>query len=293
MDIIKYDVFTSTVNKGNPVGIIPHGDEYDDEMKQKIAYIVGYNECCFICKSDVADYKLRYFTPGYETPLCGHATIGTMKYIIDCLCLNNDIDLKIETGAGILDIHYNYDADEILMEQANATFTPFEGNKERLLNAIGLSVEDLDTRYPIVYGSTGSWTTLIPIKTLDSFNRMKPNNSIFPSILKEMPRASIHPFTLECYDQKSDMHGRHFSSCYSGTIEDSVTGTASGVMSAYYLKYIKCSNEVDIMIEQGNEINKEGYVHGYACSDNNEIRVKISGTAVKSKVFKIDLTETV
>ena len=290
MEIIKYDVFTLTVNKGNPVGIIVDGDKYDDEIMQKIACIVGYNECCFICKSDVADYKLRYFTPGHETPLCGHATIGTMKYIVDCLGINNDLDFKIETGAGILDIHYNYDADEILMEQANATFTPFEGNKEQLLNAIGLEIEDLDTRYPIVYGSTGAWTTLIPIKTLDSFQKMKPNNDLFPAILKQMPRASIHPFTLECYDQKSDMHGRHFSSCYSGTIEDSVTGTASGVMSAYYLKYIKGSDEVDLMIEQGNEINKEGYVHGYAFRNNDEIEVKISGTAVKSKVFKIALT---
>ena len=30
------------------------------------------------------------------------------------------------------------------------------------------------------------------------------------------------------------MHGRHFSSAYAGTIEDPVTGTASGVMGAYY-----------------------------------------------------------
>ena len=59
---------------------------------------------------------------------------------------------------------------------------------------------------------------------------MKPNNEMFPSVLKEIPNASIHPICLETYDELAQMHGRHFSSAYAGTIEDPVTGTASGVM---------------------------------------------------------------
>ncbi|MFJ6208433.1 PhzF family phenazine biosynthesis protein [Lysinibacillus sp. NPDC092081] len=34
------------------------------------------------------------------------------------------------------------------------------------------------------------------------------------------------------------MHARHFSSPYSGTIEDITTGTPSGVMGAYFAEYI-------------------------------------------------------
>ncbi len=61
---------------------------------------------------------------------------------------------------------------------------------------------------------------------------MKPKTNLFPSILKEVPNASIHPFCLETKKQHTHIHARHFSSPYSGTIEDPATGTTSGVMGA-------------------------------------------------------------
>ncbi|MGC5323847.1 hypothetical protein [Brevibacillus sp. SYSU BS000544] len=60
---------------------------------------------------------------------------------------------------------------------------------------------------------------LIPAKKLDSFQRKKPDNALFPSVLGSMPKASVHPFCLETYDPNAQMHGRHFSSPFSGTVE--------------------------------------------------------------------------
>ena len=82
----------------------------------------------------------------------------------------------------------------------------------------------------------------------------------FPSVLKEIPNASIHPICLETYDELAQMHGRHFSSAYAGTIEDPVTGTASGVMGAYYAEYLEkdFEHELGLIVEQGQEINKDG-----------------------------------
>ena len=182
MRIIKYDVFTQTVDKGNPVGIIADADSFSPETMQQIAHDVGYNECCFVCSSETADYRLRYFTPGHETPLCGHATIGTMKYLTEILGLADNHDFKIETGAGILNIHYHHASNEIRMEQANAQFLPFSGDPTALLKAIGLEYTDLDERFPIVFGSTGSWTTIVPIKSLARFPAMQPDNKEFPDI---------------------------------------------------------------------------------------------------------------
>ncbi|UPW85422.1 PhzF family phenazine biosynthesis protein [Lysinibacillus sp. Ag94] len=90
----------------------------------------------------------------------------------------------------------------------------------------------------MVYGSTGIWTLLVPIKNLSYFEKMTPQTTDFPDVLKEMPKASVHPFCLKAFDKYADMHARHFSSPYSGTIEDIPTGTASGVMGAYFANYI-------------------------------------------------------
>ncbi len=111
---------------------------------------------------------------------------------------------------------------------------------------------------------------------------MKPQNEDFPSILKEIPKSSVHPFSLETYDEEADMHARHFSSPYSGTVEDAVTGTASGVMGAYYAEYIRKDRKeaLKLVVEQGNEIGKNGRV-GVQVSENGELyNVQITGSAV-------------
>ena len=120
---------------------------------------------------------------------------------------------------------------------------------------------------------------------------MKPNNEVFPSVLKEIPNASIHPICLETYDEKVHMHGRHFSSAYAGTIEDPVTGTASGVMGAYYATYVEkdFDHEMELIVEQGQEIHKDGRVTVYITKDveSEKLQIDIAGTAVYVKEFEV------
>lgn len=105
-----------------------------------------------------------------------------------------------------------------------------------------------------------------------------------------MPKASIHPFCLETYDNTADMHARHFSSPYSGTIEDPVTGTASGVMGAYYARYIdKLSDQLELLVEQGQEMDKTGRVHVSVTKNHDSHEVEITGTARFVREFDIDI----
>ena len=84
------------------------------------------------------------------------------------------------------------------------------------------------------------------------------------------------------------MHGRHFSSPYSGTIEDPVTGTASGVMGAYHLNFISHRRSKSIIIEQGQEMGRNGFVTVNVLKSDKDILVEIEGTGVFVK--EIELT---
>jgi PhzF family phenazine biosynthesis protein len=221
--------------------------------------------------------------------LCGHATVAAISALIERKGEIGSIKWIVETLAGIIDVEYNSENEEVTMTQVDAEFAEFTGNKEELMKTLDLSEKDLDDRYPIMYGNTGTWTLIVPIKSLNSFHKMHPHNSDFPKVLKENPHSSIHPITLETFNKNNHMHGRHFSSCYSGTIEDPVTGTASGVMSAYYIKYIEPISAIEILIEQGQEIGKDGLVYAWAEKYNNGIKVRIAGTAVKVKQFEITI----
>ncbi|MNO82825.1 putative isomerase YddE [compost metagenome] len=143
-------------------------------------------------------------------------------------------------------------------------------------------MNELEENMPIVYGCTGAWTLLVPIKSIDSFNKMKPINSLFPEILSQLPKASVHPFCLQTLDPHALMHARHFSSPFSGTVEDPVTGTASGVMGAYYLRYIDPHlDSIQFDVEQGLEIGRDGKVNVEVYrNESDTMDVFISGTAV-------------
>ena len=145
---------------------------------------------------------------------------------------------NFETLAGILTVHYNQEQQEVEMAQAPAEFITYNGNVDELAKSIGITSDDIATEYPVLYGSTGIWTVILPIKSLETFSRMKPDNQQFKNILTQIPTASVHPICMQTYDKTCAMHGRHFSASQSGTVEDPVTGTASGVMGAYYINYV-------------------------------------------------------
>jgi PhzF family phenazine biosynthesis protein len=281
--VLHYDAFSAVVNKGNPAGIVLNADDFTEQEMQSIARSVGFNETVFVMKSNHADVRLRFFTPGHEINLCGHATVGSM-YCMKTRGLLGDKDLlTIETNVGVLPIVFKSDHGHVTvtMKQDQPRFIPFGGSVEKLAESMGLSEQDIDTSKPIVYGSTGTWTLLVPITKLQSFDRMKPKNELFPNLLNENPKSSIHPFCLETYDHDAFMHARHFSSPYSGTIEDAVTGTASGVMGAYYLTYLQPTAErAEFVVEQGQEIGRDGRVRVQVQRNIEGMDVYISGTGV-------------
>lgn len=292
--VYHYDAFSKIRNKGNPAGVVLNADELTDAEMEEIAFKVGFNETSFAVKSEVADLKIRFFTPGHEMNLCGHATMATVYALKTKGLLGDKTDITIETRAGILPINIHSSVDNevyITMKQAVPQFEEFNGSKNDLATSIGLKLEDLDDNLPVLFGSTGVWTLLIPIKQLDAFKKMKPDNKKFPTILNEMPKASVHPFCMETYDSAADMHARHFSSPYSGTIEDAVTGTASGVMGAYYAKYINNNfkGTLPLLVEQGHEIDKDGRVMVQVSRNEDNYDVEITGNAVYVNEFDVIL----
>lgn len=294
VNVLHYDAFSVQPNKGNPAGVVLDADELTEKEMQVIARQVGFNETTFILKSDQADIRLRYFTPGHEMNLCGHATMASMYAMKSRGLLPHKETVWVETNVGNLPIQFQEVAGQLTMKmkQDHPQFIPFRGDVERLAHSIGLDQEDLDLRMPIVYGSTGIWTLLVPIKELQSFQRMVPNQASFPEILTELPRASLHPFCLETIDDHCFMHARHFSSPFSGTVEDPVTGTASGVLGAYDLTYLNSNrSSTQFMVEQGQEMGKDGRVHVHVLRNQDKMDVYISGTAIFVDEFQVNYDE--
>ncbi|QTD41825.1 PhzF family phenazine biosynthesis isomerase [Sporosarcina sp. Te-1] len=292
VNVLHIDAFSSIPEKGNPAGVVLDGDNFTEEQMVAIASAVGFNETAFVVSSDVADFRIRYFTPGHEMNLCGHATMGAV-YALKMNGLLDQSDFTIETKAGVLPVRIDERNNQlrITMQHAKPEFQLFSGSRSDVAALIGLHEEELHDEYPIVYGSTGIWTLIVPVKELASFSNMTPLTKQFPSVLTEMPKASIHPICFEVRDEESDMHARHFSSPYSGTIEDAVTGTASGVMGAYYKSFVNREMRLPatLIVEQGHEINKDGRVFVHVEGEQEQLDISISGTAVYVENIEIEI----
>lgn len=70
------DAFTDKVFAGNPAAICVLDSWLDDELMMKITIENNLSETAF-CVKEGENYHLRWFTPGGEIDLCGHATLAT------------------------------------------------------------------------------------------------------------------------------------------------------------------------------------------------------------------------
>lgn len=74
----QVDAFADRPFTGNPAAVMPLDSWLPDAMLQAIAAENNLSETAFTVpiEDGEADYELRWFTPGLEVALCGHATLA-------------------------------------------------------------------------------------------------------------------------------------------------------------------------------------------------------------------------
>jgi PhzF family phenazine biosynthesis protein len=82
--IYQLDAFTSQRFAGNPAAVMLMEDFPSDAVLQAIAEENNLAETAFIVPNG-DDYRLRWFTPKVEVPLCGHATLASAAVVLERL----------------------------------------------------------------------------------------------------------------------------------------------------------------------------------------------------------------
>lgn len=77
------DAFSDRVFSGNPAAVCVMDNWISDELMLNITKENNLSETAFAVKKKSAGYFLRWFTPGGEVDLCGHATLGTAFVIMN------------------------------------------------------------------------------------------------------------------------------------------------------------------------------------------------------------------
>jgi|ERR1044072_1182163 PhzF family phenazine biosynthesis protein len=96
--IFHLDAFTSRAFAGNPAAVMLLERFPDDGLLQRIAAENNLSETAFLVREgnddrdhNRNDYRLRWFTPKTEVPLCGHATLASAAVVMERLERGRDV----------------------------------------------------------------------------------------------------------------------------------------------------------------------------------------------------------
>jgi len=258
--------FCKNNSGGNLAGVVLWEEELNDKQKIAIASKLGYSETAFVTKSNIADFKLEYFTPAEEVPLCGHATIATFS-LMQHLGMLDQLAYTFEAKAGVLEIFI--DDGKIFMEQSKPKYLEMIDKSEL---ATSFDINSISDRYPIQIVSTGLPDMLVPIKDEQMLADLAPNFSEITQISQKYDIVGIHAFVLE----ENRIICRNFAPLFD-IPEESATGTANCALVSYLFKH-DIKREEEYSIEQGYSLNLPSEITVRITCDKDEIsRIFVGG----------------
>lgn len=220
LPIVQIDAFADRPFTGNPAAVMPLDGWLDDGLLQAIALENNLSETAYLIpdESGQADFELRWFTPGTEVALCGHATLASGHFV-----LTSDPDRARVTfrtrKAGILAVERSADG----YAMALPAWSPEPRPLPEIVAGLGVDpatvVETL--WHPNRYG-------LIVLQDADQIRALAPD---FRKLAAQGDVLTI----VTAPGDDTDVISRVFA-CGAGIDEDPVTGSAHAVMTPYWAR---------------------------------------------------------
>ena len=242
IEVYVASAFSKDGQGGNKAGVVINRPDLTVEQKLAVAKELGYSETAFVTHSAAADFKLEYFTPTEQVPLCGHATIATF-FVLNFQGMLEKSDYTIETLAGILKMRVEADG-MIFMEQNCPVYSEILAG-EMLENCFVQSY--LDKNLPVQIVSTGLADIIMPVDSVEHLAQLEPNFDGISDLSREKSAVGIHAFALS-EDKNMTAVCRNFAPLV-GIDEESATGTANCALACHLFRYHE--KKTQYVFEQG------------------------------------------
>jgi PhzF family phenazine biosynthesis protein len=254
----QVDVFTERPFLGNPVAVVLEAEGIPDEQMQRIAAWTGLSETTFVLPSDVADYRVRIFTPRSELPFAGHPTIGTAHAVVEAgIAAPRDGALTQECAAGIIRLR-------LAEGRISATVPP-----PRLLREHGIDPAAVASalRAPLAEGTPPMPVDVGPVWLIARLDRpqalaaLEPDLPAIEAISREHALTGITAFAIDpAPHADARLHVRSFAPA-SGIAEDPVCGSGNAAVGAYLAATgLLARTGASYLAAQGAALGRDGRV---------------------------------
>ncbi len=261
MKFYTVDVFAESKYSGNQLAVFRDSGRLSDSQMQQIAQEMHYSETTFITSEAERDggYDVRIFTPETELPFAGHPTLGT-AYILQSEIIKKPLpEVRLNLKVGQIPVTFSYtkgQADLLWMKQNEPTFGKTL-DPEPVAEFLGLTMPDLDERFPVREVSTGVPFLIVPLKNLKAVRRVEFDRGKYLKFAEKVESRIVLVFSPETYKKDNDLNVRVLGPSL-GVPEDPATGSGNGCLAAYLVKHRYFGKDnIDVKVEQGYEIGRK------------------------------------
>lgn len=281
------DVFTDKALTGNQLAVVLDGRGLSTDLMQRIAREMNFAETTFVLPPDDPAHaaRVRIFTPGSELPFAGHPTIGT-AWVLHNEGRTEGLEFVLEEGVGPVHVRGVMVDGQVRfwMSHPPVAFGDVVEARHQFATAIGLGADDLVPDVPIQSATTGVafwYAALRDPETVDRAIR----GSFGP------PHQPVFVFAVA---QPGLLYSRMFAGDVLGIAEDPATGSASGPLGAFAVKYglVERAPKVSLVSEQGTKMGRQSFIYielGYGDNPDIPDRIEVGGGVMP--VVKGTLTE--
>lgn len=272
IEVYIVNTFTGESCAGNPAAVCILNKSISDEQMQFIARRMNLSETAFVLPvrkinshiivEDANLFSLRWFTPEFEVPLCGHATLAASAVLFDKYNINADF-ITFETKSGNLFVHkdqewitLDFPADEYISND-------FEVSYDELFEALGIS------NFKNIILGERTHKLVIHMEDQQDIMDIKPDFEFMKELELDIKGVGV---TARA-DSNYDFITRYFNP-WAGVNEDPVTGSVHTMLATYW----------------SNLLEKKEMKAYQASSQGGELLLKLKGNRLdisgKYKVIK-------
>ena len=250
------DAFTNKPFSGNPAAVCIMEKWPSEESMMKLAMENNLSETAFIVNED-GGYHLRWFTPGTEVELCGHATLASAFVILNYYQNESDT-VQFNTLSGVLTVRRKGELYEMDFPTYELTEIPVTDAMEQAFGVRPVkAVLGLDL--------------ICVFETEDQVRMINPNQELLKGIEGRIQNATAIGKETDCVSR---------SFCPKLAIsEDPVCGSAHCQIADYWSKELGKNH-----IYAYQDSNRGGYLH---CELSGNGRITISGEAAMVAIVDI------
>lgn len=275
------DVFTEKPLAGNQLAVVLDGSGVSPEVMQRIAREMNFSETTFVLPPENPSHaaNVRIFTPVSELPFAGHPTIGTAWVLFDEGIVKS-LEFVLEEPVGAVPVRGERQGDRVTfwMEHPQASFGGVVPHAA-VATALGIEPSQIVADVPAQFAKTGVPFLFVALRDKHAVDAATSESERIRHLLAGREGFAVFMFA---HEGGQNLYSRMFAI---DLHEDPATGSASGPLGAFAVKYgfIKRAPKVSIVSEQGTKMGRQSFIHielTYGESPDIPTRIEVGGSVM-------------